>query len=191
LNITDFYTVINKFHAQRIQSLGIANTIDSYHDSADIVTQYFFSLNTPRNYSISGLTDLTIVFAYYDFFNDLNDTAQNNLYVAIQNLSFPTASLSYQRLEYLLNYNHSIPQIDPNPDGLNISVFNEVPFGSMNGSNTVFVLSHSPFENNFMVFLNGILMNVGPTNDFTISGAVIDFIFPPLTDDILLVNYSY
>lgn len=191
MNITDFYTVINKFHAQRVQSLGIANTIDTYHDSADIITQYFFGLNTPRNYSNMSLPDFTNQFAYYDFFNDLNDTAQNYLYVAIQNLSFPTASLSYQRLEYLLNYDHSNPQINPNLNRLNLSVFNEVPFGSINGSNTVFVLSHIPFENNFMVFLNGMLMNVGPTNDFMISGAVIDFNFPPLTDDLLLVNYSY
>lgn len=191
MNITDFYTVINKFHAQRVQPLGIANTIDTYHDSADIITQYFFGLNTPRNYSSMSLPDFANQFAYYDFFNDLNDIAQNTLYVAIQNLSFPTASLNCQRLEYLLNYDHSIPQINPNPNGLNLSVFNEVPFGSMNGSNTIFVLSHIPCENNLMVFLNGMLMNVGPTNDFMISGAVIDFNFPPLPDDLLLVNYSY
>lgn len=191
MNITDFYNVINKFHAQRVLSLGIANTIDTYHDSADIVTQYFFSLNTPRNYSSISLPDFANQFAYYDFFNDLIDASQNNLYVAIQNLSFPTETFSYNHLEHLLNYNNSIPQYSPERLGVNGIGINEIPYGILNMANQLFVLSHVPIDGNVMVFLNGVLMNKGVSNDFALTGAVIHFNFAPMADDILLVNYSY
>lgn len=189
--IEDFYTVINKFHAQRIAALSIANAIDAYHDSADIVTQYLFGLNTPRNYSNPSLPDFDSQFAFYDFFNDLNDSAQNTLYVAIQNLSFPTASFSYDHLEHLLNYQNSIPQYNPAPLGINGIGINEIPFGMLNSSNRIFVLAHVPIDGNVMVFLNGTLMNKGVSNDFVLTGAVIVFNFAPYADDILLVNYSY
>ena len=189
--IEDFYTVVCRFHSQRVESLSIANTIYTYHDSADIITQFFFTLNTPRNFTSPVLPDFATQYAHYDFFNDLAIPAQLTLYNLILALSFPTASLTYDRLEHLLNYNNSIPQLVKADQGINGVGINEIPYGLMNMANPNFVLSHVPKDGNVMVFLNGVLMNKGATNDFTLTGAVIVFNFNPMSDDILLVNYSY
>ena len=70
-------------------------------------------------------------------------------------------------------------------------VCREVPVGSINGSNTVFTIANVPTPNSEQVFLNGILLNSGVGNDYTISGTTITFSVPPLVEDFVLVNYFY
>ncbi len=69
----------------------------------------------------------------------------------------------------------------------------EVPTGTINGSNAAFVLAHTPTAGSEEVFLNGLLMQVGSGNDYTISAATITFetAAVPQTGDRVLVSYRY
>lgn len=55
----------------------------------------------------------------------------------------------------------------------------------------VFVLANTPSPNSEQVFLNGVLQNVGPTNDYTITNKTITFNANTQIDDsdVVLVNY--
>jgi hypothetical protein len=68
-------------------------------------------------------------------------------------------------------------------------VTRETPTGLINGSNTAFSLANTPVAGTEMVFLNGILQEVGGGNDYTISGASITMIVAPLTGEKLVVTY--
>ena len=70
-------------------------------------------------------------------------------------------------------------------------VTREVPTGTVNGSNTAFTLANTPTVGTEEVFVNGILMNAGAGNDYTISGANITFLAGaiPQTGDVVLVSY--
>ena len=67
----------------------------------------------------------------------------------------------------------------------------EVPTGTPNGVLTTFTLANTPASGSEMVFVNGILMNVGATNDYTIATNTITFNSGaiPQTNDVLLVTY--
>ena len=64
---------------------------------------------------------------------------------------------------------------------------NETP----NGSITAFTIDNTPIANTEHVYVNGVLMNQGAGNDYTISGATITFQTGavPQTGDIVLVSY--
>jgi hypothetical protein len=70
-------------------------------------------------------------------------------------------------------------------------VVREVPTGTINGSNVTFGLAQTPVSGKEMVFVNGVLQNVGSGNDYTISGATITFTAgaTPQTGDVVLVTY--
>jgi hypothetical protein len=70
-------------------------------------------------------------------------------------------------------------------------VTREVPTGTPNGVLTTFTLANTPTSGSEMLFVNGILMNVGATNDYTISTNTITFNAGaiPQTGDVLLVTY--
>jgi len=68
-------------------------------------------------------------------------------------------------------------------------VFREIPLGLVNSSNTVFTLPHTPNTGSDQVFLNGLLQT--ETNDYTIAGAIITFVVPPVSGDVIRVNYLY
>lgn len=68
-------------------------------------------------------------------------------------------------------------------------VVRETPSGTLNGSNTVFILANTPEVGTEEIFLNGVLMNPGSGNDYQISGATITFEFSPVTGGKILVNY--
>ena len=56
----------------------------------------------------------------------------------------------------------------------------ETPSGSINGSNVTFTLAAAPNpENSLMLFLNGLLMTEGGTEDFTISSLTITMAIAP------------
>lgn len=70
-------------------------------------------------------------------------------------------------------------------------VWNETPSGTINGSNTSFTLANTPANTStaLMLFLNGIIMEPGSGNDFTISGATITMLFAPASGDKLRAYY--
>lgn len=68
-------------------------------------------------------------------------------------------------------------------------VFNETPSGTINGSNTAFTLAFTPVSSSLSLFLNGILLEPGAGNDYTISGAAITMLFGPTTGDKLRAAY--
>lgn len=70
-------------------------------------------------------------------------------------------------------------------------VTRETPSGTVNGSNTDFVLASTPTSGTEMVFVNGVLMDSGAGNDYTISGATITFLSGaiPQTGDKVRVTY--
>lgn len=65
----------------------------------------------------------------------------------------------------------------------------EVPSGSINGSNTAFVLANTPTSGTEHAYLEGLLMRSGSGNDYTISGATLTFTTAPLTGEWLVVSY--
>lgn len=70
-------------------------------------------------------------------------------------------------------------------------IVREVPTGTINGTNATFVLANTPVSGKEEVYVNGVLMNVGATNDYTISGTTITFNSGaiPQTNDVVLVTY--
>lgn len=64
---------------------------------------------------------------------------------------------------------------------------NEVPSGTINGTNLVFTLANTPRLGSQSVFLRGLSQRL--TNDYTIAGLTITFITAPLTGDSIAVTY--
>ena len=65
----------------------------------------------------------------------------------------------------------------------------EQPSGSINGTNTVFVVQYTPLEGTESVFLNGILQEPGSGNDYAISNDTITFADAPVSGDRIRVTY--
>jgi len=74
---------------------------------------------------------------------------------------------------------------------MGLYVCREVPTGTKNGSNTDFTLANTPVSGTEMVFVNGLLMNAGAGNDYTISTNTITFLTGciPISTDTILVTY--
>lgn len=70
-------------------------------------------------------------------------------------------------------------------------IVRETPGGTVNGSNVTFTLASTPVSGTEMVFVNGVLQNVGASNDYTISTTTITFSSGaiPQTGDIVRVTY--
>lgn len=68
-------------------------------------------------------------------------------------------------------------------------IVREAPSGSVNGSNTTFMLANTPVSGSEQVFLNGILQEPGADNDYTISGATITYLSAPVSGDRIRVTY--
>jgi hypothetical protein len=76
-------------------------------------------------------------------------------------------------------------------------VFRAAPTGAVNGSNTTFTIASNMVSGSEEVFKNGILMNAGAGNDYTIAyGATstITFLTAPSSlggyTDVIIVNYT-
>jgi hypothetical protein len=65
----------------------------------------------------------------------------------------------------------------------------ETPSGSVNGTNTSFSLANTPVSGSESVFLNGLLLEPGAGNDYTISTSTITFLTAPSTGDKVRVSY--
>lgn len=70
-------------------------------------------------------------------------------------------------------------------------VFNETPSGTINGSNAAFTLANTPTAGTVRVYVDGVRMNPGGSNDYTISTNTITFNTGaiPQTGDIILCDY--
>lgn len=69
-------------------------------------------------------------------------------------------------------------------------VYGETPSGSVNGSNTSFSLASTPQNSSLELFWNGVLLEPGSGNDYTISGTTITMLFTPATGDKLRAYYT-
>lgn len=68
-------------------------------------------------------------------------------------------------------------------------IVDETPTGTVNGSNTAFTLSQTPFDSGdaVQVYLNGVKRD--KTTDWTISGTTITFVTAPALGQSIRVNY--
>ena len=67
-------------------------------------------------------------------------------------------------------------------------VANETPGGTVNGSNAAFTLANTPQW--LQLLLNGVVLEVGSGNDYTISGAAITMLLVPASGDKLRAYYT-
>lgn len=68
-------------------------------------------------------------------------------------------------------------------------VMNETPAGTINGSNVAFTVATAPVISSLQLYLNGMLLEPGSGNDYTIAGANITMLFAPVTGDKLRAYY--
>ena len=69
--------------------------------------------------------------------------------------------------------------------------WNERLTGATDGVNAAFTLAYPPSDNNsIMVFVNGVLLEYGASNDFTISGNIVTFNDPPPPESKVTATYS-
>lgn len=68
-------------------------------------------------------------------------------------------------------------------------IVRETPAGAMDGTNTTFTLAFTPQAGTEMIFANGILLEPGATNDYTIAGATITMLFALQSSDRLKCTY--
>jgi hypothetical protein len=66
----------------------------------------------------------------------------------------------------------------------------ETPFGPINGSNKVFILSFVPDPGSDHIYLNGLLQEFGLTEDYTLSGQILTFVEAPEPGDIITISYQ-
>ena len=69
-------------------------------------------------------------------------------------------------------------------------VANETPTGSVNSSNTSFTLANTPQSSSLQLYQNGVIMEPGAGNDYTISGLTITALYAPTTGDKLRAYYT-
>lgn len=67
-------------------------------------------------------------------------------------------------------------------------IYNEVPGGTINGTNDDFTLAASPVTNSVNLYKNGIRLKGGGA-DYTLSGLNIAMVTPPATGTVLLADY--
>lgn len=72
--------------------------------------------------------------------------------------------------------------------GLALTYYQEIPSGTVNGSNTSFTLAHTPFsQTELILFLDAIPQLAG--TDFTLSGSTITMTVAPATNQQLWARY--
>lgn len=65
----------------------------------------------------------------------------------------------------------------------------ETPSGSVNGSNTAFTLANTPIAGSVHLYVNGLLMESGAGNDYTISGANITMLYALASGEKIKASY--
>ncbi len=83
--------------------------------------------------------------------------------------------------------------VDDQISGLPVSqtwVLNEVPTGALNGINVTYTLAHTP-ASGINLYLNGVYLQPGAGNDYTLATDTITMLFAPATGDKLVVGIYY
>ena len=68
-------------------------------------------------------------------------------------------------------------------------VFEEIPSGSINGSNVTFTISATPTTGTLRLYLNGQRLRSGAGNDYTLSTNTITMTTAPISGDVLLCDF--
>ena len=68
-------------------------------------------------------------------------------------------------------------------------IYNEIPDGSINGSNVTFTLAAAPSTGTLQLYRNGNRLQSGASNDYTVSGATITMNQAPESGDVLIADY--
>lgn len=68
-------------------------------------------------------------------------------------------------------------------------VFEEIPSGSINGSNVTFTISATPTAGTLRLYLNGQRLRSGAGNDYTLSTNTITMTTAPISGDVLLADF--
>lgn len=68
-------------------------------------------------------------------------------------------------------------------------ILDEIPSGLKNGSNTVYILAHTPIDNTFSLYLNG--LKAKKQIHYTLSGSTITMNEAPQSTDELISRYNY
>lgn len=68
-------------------------------------------------------------------------------------------------------------------------VYSETPSGTINGSNTTFTISATPTSGTLQLYLNGVRLNAGAGNDYTLSTNTITFTTAPVSGDVILADF--
>ena len=84
---------------------------------------------------------------------------------------------------------YTLEQDEPSDLTYDKLVVREVPAGNVDGTNATFTLANTPYVNTESVYLNGVLQNVGASNDYTITGQGVTLNYAPLVGDVILVSY--
>jgi len=69
-------------------------------------------------------------------------------------------------------------------------IYNEVPSGTVNGSNAAFYLYHALVTGTLQTYMNGLLQSIGAGNDYILSGTILYFNTAPPTGSTLLCSYQ-
>jgi hypothetical protein len=72
--------------------------------------------------------------------------------------------------------------------GLNVTYRQEIPSGTVNGSNVTFTLAHTPYSQNAVILFVDVVPQIAGT-DFTISGVTITMTVAPATGQQLSAFY--
>ena len=68
-------------------------------------------------------------------------------------------------------------------------VAKETPAGAVDGTNTTFVLANTPIAGTEHLYYNGLLLESGAGNDYTITGGTITMLFAPQSGDKIRCSY--
>jgi len=133
-------------------------------------------------------------------------TADNSMTInpdSIQVRRDPNGAVTVTAAGIYVNFDATTMQISSNLLGVKAGVYQpvgayltaanivtrETPTGTINGANATFTLAATPTAGSEEIFLNGLLLESGAGNDYTISGATITMLVVPQTGDRLKANY--
>ena len=120
--------------------------------------------------NLSGLSPITIK-------SDMIPVASGNINLGTLSLPFSGTFTNYINNETVV-----------------ISRFNEEPSGLINGSNSIFTLISTPFNNSLQLYKNGLYMTpsgVSSNFDYVLSGNTISYITAPVSGSNHITNYNF
>jgi hypothetical protein len=144
-------------------------------------------LNQNKNRSLVGTTITTVTnINIPPDMMEMVENAANLLYNLTSSVSYISQSLTTQSIQI-----SDLSSISNVLNSSKVFVNKEIPYGSIDGINTTYVLTHTPTVGSDHLYLNGILIEDGTSTDYTISGSTIIFSEPLLSGSKLSCTYYY